>query len=81
MTVKISEIRVGDKIGRQIGDGAFGDVMWLTVTEVTETEIHCNAWCFDRASGAEIDHDLQWGPEYGRTGSYIVRVQQMEVVT
>lgn len=78
MSVKITDIKVGDKIGRQMGSD--GPIMWLTVTEVDETTIHCNLWQFDRATGAEIDHDLQWGPQYGRTGSYIARVQQMDVV-
>lgn len=69
MTTKTTEIKVGDSVGRQMGED--GPVMWLTVTEVDELLIHCNLWTFDRATGAEIDHDLQWGPEYGRTGSYI----------
>lgn len=74
MTVQITDIKVGDRIGRQVSSD--GPIMWLTVTEVDEEVIHCNLWTFDRKTGAEIDHELQWGPEYGRTGSYIVRVQQ-----
>lgn len=29
-------------------------------------------WTFDRATGAEIDDDLCWGPRYGITGSFLV---------
>ena len=75
MSVSIMDIEVGDKIGRQMGSD--GPIMWLTVTEVDETTIYCNLWQFDRATGAEIDDELQWGPEYGRSGSFIVRVQKM----
>lgn len=69
-----TDIKVGDRVGRQMTED--GPVMWLTVTDVDDTIIHCNLWTFDRETGAEIDHDLQWGPEYGRTGSYIRRIQQ-----
>ena len=31
-------------------------------------------WTFDRATGAEIDHDLRWGPQYGATGSCLVEI-------
>jgi len=72
------DIKVGDKVGRQMGND--GPIMWLTVTEVDDELIHCNLWPFDRKTGAEVDDDLQWGPAYGRSGSFIVRVQQMEPV-
>jgi len=72
------DIKIGDRVGRQMGND--GPIMWLTVTDVGTEVIYCNLWMFDRKTGAEIDHDLRWGPEYGRTGSYIVRVQAaMEV--
>lgn len=83
MSARVStmDIKVGDSIGRQMKEAtAFGeDVIWLTVTEVTETSIFCNAWEFCRETGAEIDHDLQWGPEYGKTGSYITRIKQTAI--
>jgi hypothetical protein len=47
--------------------------MDLKVTEVTEDRIHCGDWEFDRETGAEIDEQLGWGPEY--TGSYIVKIE------
>ncbi len=73
-TIKTTDIKVGDRIGRQLGSDETA-LTWLTVTDVDDDLIHCNLWTFDRKTGAEIDHDLKWGPEYGRTGSYIVRVQ------
>lgn len=73
-TVTTMDIRVGDRVGRQLGQE--GPIIWLTVTEVREETIHCNLWTFDRTTGAEIDHELQWGPQYGRSGSFITRVQQ-----
>ena len=75
-TVSTYDVKVGDRVGRDFGGGAFDKLMWLTVTEVDETTIHCNAWQFDRKTGAEIDHELRWGPKYGRTGSYIKAVKQ-----
>ena len=77
MTVSTMDIKVGDRVGRQMGND--GPIMWLTVTDVDEKIIHCNLWTFDRETGAEIDEELQWGPEHGRTGSFIVRVQQAAV--
>lgn len=45
--------------------------MKLKVTAVTDTEVHCGGWYFDRETGAEIDDDLGWGPQYGVSGSHI----------
>lgn len=33
--------------------------------------MHCGPWAFDAETGAEVDDELGWGPEYGRTGSFI----------
>lgn len=66
------DVKPGDRVARQVGRK--GPLMWLTVTEVTDDSIFCNLWQFDRRSGAEIDHELRWGPEYGRTGSYLVQI-------
>lgn len=72
-TVRLTDVKVGDRIGRRMGYD--GPVMWLTVTEIDDSTIRCNLWEFDRSTGMEIDHDLQWGPEYGQTGSFIAYVQ------
>ena len=78
MTIAMTDVKVGDKVGRQTSEDA--TPMWLTVTEVTEDAIFCNRWEFDRITGAEIDHDLQWGPKYGKSGAFIMKIQQMAVV-
>jgi hypothetical protein len=62
------DLKVGDEVIRLLG-GCLE--VRLVVTEVTDTEIRCGDWSFCRKTGAEIDEDLQWGPKYGRTGSYL----------
>ena len=47
--------------------------MELTVDRVDERLIHAKGgWTFDRQTGAEVDEDLNWGPHYGVTGSFLV---------
>lgn len=50
--------------------------MVLQVTEVDDELIFCGpkgtGWSFDRATGAEVDHGLGWGPMYGRTGTFLI---------
>lgn len=72
MTISMTDVKIGDQVGRQTSEEA--PPMWLTVTDVTEDVIYCNRWMFDRITGAEIDHELQWGPDYGKTGSFIMKV-------
>lgn len=43
--------------------------MHLRVTAVTDAEIICGDYTFDRETGMEIDDFLEWGPKYGKTGS------------
>ena len=43
----------------------------LRVSEITDDRIVCGGWEFDKATGAEIDDDLGWGPPPKMTGSYI----------
>lgn len=68
-------IKPGDSVRRQFGP-APGPVMVLRVTEVDDELIYCGpkgvGWSFDRATGAEVDHDLRWGPMYGITGTFLV---------
>lgn len=62
-------MQVGDTVTRMLA----GVVpMPLKVTELTETLIVCGAYTFDRATGAEIDEELGWGPAYGQTGSMLI---------
>lgn len=68
-------IKVGDRVTRRLGDGS--EFMCLVVTEIRGdtnhpgATIHCGDWTFDAWTGIEIDHDLEWGPMYGKTGTYI----------
>jgi len=59
-----------------------GITMTLKVTKVTEDRIYCGepgvGWCFDRATGAEIDEELGWGPQFGVTGSKIIDILHLE---
>ena len=67
--MSFEHLREGDVVTRMLG----GQVpMPLHVSKVDDTLIHCGPWTFDRKTGAEVDHDLGWGPAYGRTGSYLV---------
>jgi hypothetical protein len=74
MKPKFPDVAVGDVVTRMLA----GVVpMRLTVTEVTEDRIICGGgWEFDRATGAEIDDDLGWGPAYGATGSYLTAIER-----
>jgi len=65
---ELSAVRVGDAVIRWLS-GAIPQR--LVVTAVDEETITCGAWGFDRATGAEIDDTLGWGPSYGITGSFL----------
>ena len=61
-------LKVGDVVTRMLA----GTVpMRLPVSEITDQIITCGDWQFDRATGAEIDKDLGWGPPPLRTGSVL----------
>ncbi len=64
------EIQVGQEVTRLLA----GTIpMQLRVTAVTEDRIICGDYEFDRATGAEIDEFLGWGPppKFKMTGSFI----------
>jgi hypothetical protein len=61
-------IKPGGEVIRVLGGYVFAK---LHVTLVTSTLILCGPWTFDRATGAEIDELLNWGPPPKATGSYI----------
>ena len=73
----LSDIQVGDKLIRNLA----GMDMRVIVGQVTETQIKVGSddrvipwqigWTFDRATCAEVDEDLEWGPDYNRSGSHI----------
>jgi hypothetical protein len=65
-------LKVGDMVTRWLA----GTIpMELRITEITDTEILCGprdvGWMFDKATGAEIDEELGWGPPPKMTGSFI----------
>jgi len=65
-----NDVKIGDTVTRMLA----GTIpMKLKVTEVTDTLIVCGSWSFDRATGVEEDADLEWGVQFGKTGSYLVR--------
>ena len=64
------DIKSGDYVIRMLG-GPLMKPMVLRVTHVTVAQIICGSWTFDKATGAEIDEDLNWGPPPLHTGSYI----------
>lgn len=63
-------VKVGDHVLRKFpGHEGFesGRTMELVVTEVDDVLIYCgpkgSGWSFDRATGAEVDHDFRWGTD------------------
>lgn len=63
-----ARVKEGDHV-RRIIDGTIS--MEITVTKVTTDYIFCGKKQFDRRTGLEIDHDIQWGPQYGYAGSFL----------
>lgn len=78
------DVPVGEIVTRMLA----GSVpMQLRISRVTETSLFCkppdapdfpDEWEFDKATGAEIDDYLQWGPKFGRTGSFLKKEGQHE---
>lgn len=64
-----NDMKVGDVVTRMLA----GTIpLELLVTEVTDTKIICGGgWEFDKATGAEIDDLLNWGPPPLMTGSFL----------
>jgi hypothetical protein len=65
-------------VGEYVVRNMAGIPMALRVTSVTDDRIYCGepgvGWSFDRKTGAEVDEDLQWGPQFGVSGSCIVGI-------
>lgn len=65
-------VKVGDRATRNFA----GIRQTWDVTKVEDDLITIGmGWTFDVQTGWEVDVDLQWGPEFGRTGSYLVSVE------
>lgn len=71
----LRDLKPGDKVTRMLA----GTIpMKMEVLEVSDTIIKCGAldcpgadWEFDRATGAEVDELLNWGPPPKMTGSFL----------
>ena len=66
-------MKEGDKVTRMLA-GCLP--MELKITELTDDLVVCGPWQFDRATGAEIDEDLDWGPPPRHTGSVLKELQR-----
>ena len=66
------KLKVGDTVVRMLAGTL---PMKLRVSKVTDQIITCHDWEFDRATGAEIDELLDWGPPPRMTGSYLDPLQ------
>jgi hypothetical protein len=71
-------LKVGDAVTRLFGGTSPAASMELRVTKITEDRIICGGWEFDRATGAEIDDDLGWGPPPRETGSFLCKLSSGE---
>jgi hypothetical protein len=67
----MNTLNVGDMVTRMFA-GEAG--MQLKITAITATRVICGPWEFDRATGAEIDEELGWGPPPLGTGSYLQEI-------
>lgn len=75
-------LKLGDRVFRMLG-GAVTMEMQVTGINLNDNTVTCGVvmpngdvfegdWTFDRNSGVEEDHELKWGVQFGRTGSYLV---------
>jgi len=64
------DLKVGDTVTRMLAATIPHE---LKVTALSDTLITCGSRTFDRATGAEIDDDLRWGPPPLGTGSFLRR--------
>jgi len=67
---RLEQVKVGDMVTRYFADERGFS---LAVTGITSDRVICSDWEFDRATGAEIDDVLDWGPPPKATGSHIVK--------
>lgn len=63
-------LKVGDTVTRMLAGRIAHE---LVVTALSDTEIECGDYTFNRATGLETDADLGWDG-VTRTGSYLVEV-------
>ena len=81
--MSISDLKIGDRIDRYLGSDFF---MEMEVVGFDDNLLVCAAvlpggglvmggWTFDMATGAEVDLYLEWGPKWGKTGTYLKEKQ------
>lgn len=81
MSVDLSGVKPGDLVIRILGGVS---EMRMVVYSVGGSSLFCfpedlgkvDLWEFDLGTGAEIDDFLNWGPKYGATGSFLVKVEK-----
>lgn len=71
------DIKPGEEVVRMLG----GMVkMTLLVDHVDDNFIYVGfekgGWKFCRDTGAEVDEELGWGPQFGVTGSFLVKPEE-----
>ena len=78
--MKFDYLNPGDRVLRSFA----GAGMEMIVRSKQESTIICDAlqadgsifpgeWTFDLTTGAEVDEDLGWGPQFGITGSFLIK--------
>lgn len=79
--MSFNHLKVGDRVDRYHSDGFFMEMEVAAILENLDLLV-CAAvqpgrglfmggWTFDRQTGDEVDGDLQWGPKWGKTGTYL----------
>lgn len=73
-----TELKAGDHFMRRMGHD--GPTMKMEVLRIDDVLIHARAvggpggYTFDRETGVEEDHELGWGVQFKRTGTFIDRI-------
>lgn len=79
MTMSFKDLKVGNRVDRYHGSGffmemevvGFGDNLLVCAAVQPGGGLFMGGWTFDMATGAEVDIDLEWGPKWGKTGTYL----------
>ncbi len=78
--MSLKDLKIGDRVDRYLGDDKFfmemevvginGDCLICAAVQ-PEDRLFYGDWTFDINTGGEIDIDLEWGPKWGKTGTYL----------
>jgi len=79
MMMSFKDLKVGTRVDRYIGDElfmemevvGFGDNLLVCAAVQPGGGLFMGGWTFDMATGAEVDIDLEWGPKWGKTGTFL----------